>query len=110
MKSSLRLDICSAIKEPQKVARDRRHRGRNMSTMDYTSLETLRRVHPGWRLLAADHAPLIVSFLHAHFIRPNVRTASQQDLVSKLDDHLFHLREQLGDAAFPRSAQAYLDD
>src|SRR5207237_6490926 len=80
------------------------------SSMDFTPLETLRRVHPGWRLLAADHAPLIASFLYTQFIRPNVRTASQQELVSKLDDHLFQLREQLGEGAFPRSAQAYLDD
>lgn len=27
--------------------------------MDYATLETLRRRHPAWRLLAADYAPLV---------------------------------------------------
>jgi len=76
--------------------------------LDHASLETLRRTHPAWRLLANDHAPLVVSFLHATFIAPNVRSLPEQELVSKLDDHLFHLRER--DArAFPRTALQYLE-
>lgn len=77
--------------------------------MDYAALESLRRTHPAWRLLVADHAPLIVSFLHAAFIKPNVRSLPEQELASKLEDHLFHLREQLGDKAFPRTALQYLE-
>lgn len=72
--------------------------------MDYATLETLRRIHPAWRLLAADHAPLIVSFLHRHFIVPNLRTLPQQELAARLEDHLSHLREQLGDHLFLRAA------
>ena len=78
--------------------------------MDYQTLDTLRRQHPAWRLLAADHAPLIASFLHQAFIRPNVRVLSQHELVSRLDDYLYHLREALGEAAFPKTAGQYLDD
>jgi Protein of unknown function (DUF3375) len=78
--------------------------------MDYRTLETLRRSHPGWRLLVADHAPLLASFLHDSFIQPNIRAYRRLDLVSRLDDHLYRLREQLGEATFPRSAQQYLDD
>ena len=41
---------------------------------------------------------------------PNVRTISQADLAEALEDELFGLREQLGDAAFPKTALQYLDD
>lgn len=78
--------------------------------MDYPTLERLRRQHPAWRLLAADHAPLIASFLHRTFIQPNIRVLSQGELVSQLDDYLFHLRNQLGDEVFPKAAAGYLDD
>ena len=79
-------------------------------SLDYTTLETLRRNHPAWRLLLADHAPLVASFLHRVFVLPNVRMMAQPELVSKLEDELFHLRESLGDGAFPKSAAAYLED
>ena len=42
--------------------------------LDYDTVELLRRNHPAWRLLSADHASLIVSFLHRTFVAPNVRT------------------------------------
>jgi hypothetical protein len=78
--------------------------------VDYGTLEALRRNHPGWRLLAADHAPLVVSFLYRTFIRPNLRSIAQPELASRLEDYLYHLREQLGEDSFPRSADRYLDD
>jgi hypothetical protein len=78
--------------------------------MDYQQLLTQRRTHPAWRLLAADHAPMIASFLHQSFIAPNVRTVSRQQLASQLDDHLFHLHELAGEIVFPKPATAYLDD
>jgi hypothetical protein len=78
--------------------------------MDSRSLEALAQHHPAWRLLRADHAPLVVSFLHRTFIAPNIRTLPQPEIAIRLDDALFHLRRELGDRAFPRSAQAYLDD
>lgn len=52
---------------------------------------------------------MIVSFLHSAFVLPNVRSLSQHAITSKLGDHLHALREQLGDAAFPRSAAQYLE-
>lgn len=64
----------------------------------------MRQKHPAWRLLTADHVPLIVSFLHEAFVRPNVRTLSQPDLASRLDDYLYSLRADLGEEAFPREA------
>jgi hypothetical protein len=32
--------------------------------LDYHTLDTLRRDHPAWRLLRADHAPLVISVLY----------------------------------------------
>lgn len=79
-------------------------------SLDYTTLDALRRNHPAWRLLMADSAPLVASFLHQAFVIPNVRVMAQADLVEKLEDVLFGLRQSLGDGAFPRSAAKYLDE
>jgi Protein of unknown function (DUF3375) len=78
--------------------------------MDYRSLAALSQQHPAWRLLRADHAPLIASFLHRVFVAPNVRTLPQPDLATRLEDTLFQLLREHGDHLFPRTAQAYLDD
>ncbi|NTW52557.1 MAG: DUF3375 domain-containing protein [Chlorobiaceae bacterium] len=78
--------------------------------LDYITLDLLRQNHPAWRLLRAQHAPLVASFLHRVFITPNVRTLSQSDLVEALEDELFALRRQIGDDTFPGSAQNYLND
>jgi len=77
--------------------------------MDYHELVALRQKHPAWRLLVADHAPLVVSFLFETFIRPNIRTMAEQEIASRLDDYLYSLRSKLGDNAFPRPAIHYLD-
>jgi flagellar motility protein MotE (MotC chaperone) len=78
--------------------------------MNYRTLDNLRRTHPAWRLLLADHAPLVASFLDKALLRPNIRSLSQQDIAAKLEDYLFDLREQMGEDAFPKRAQQYLDD
>jgi flagellar motility protein MotE (MotC chaperone) len=78
--------------------------------LDYTTLDLLRQNHPAWRLLCAQHAPLVASFLHRVFITPNVRHVSQADLVEALEDELFALQQRLGAKAFPGTAQSYLND
>ncbi len=80
------------------------------ASLDYATLEAMKRRHPAWRLLLADSAPLIASFLHRVFVAPNVRLISQADLSEALEDTLFSLREQLGPDAFPKRAQDYLND
>ncbi len=75
--------------------------------MDYAYLLQLKQ-HPAWRLLNADHAPLLLSFLHHAFIRPNARSVRQSDLVARLDDHLYAIAQTRGQR-YPRSAQDYLD-
>lgn len=78
--------------------------------LDYATLELLRQSHPAWRLLRAQHAPLVAVFLYRVFVAPNVRNLPQADLVEALEDELFVLRERLGAAAFPGTAQSYLND
>ncbi len=78
--------------------------------LDYATLDTLRRHHPAWRLLLADSAPLVASFLARVFVQPNMRVMAQADLVEALEDELYALRERLGEGAFPRRALDYLDD
>jgi hypothetical protein len=78
--------------------------------VDYRTLEQLRKTNPAWRLLVADNAPMIVSFLYKTFIQPNVRTMPQPELSSHLADYLYGLRERLGEESFPRRAEQYLDD
>jgi flagellar motility protein MotE (MotC chaperone) len=79
-------------------------------SLDYATLDMLRRRHPAWRLLMADSAPLIASFLHRVFVASNVRTMAQADLAETLEDELFALRERFGAEAFPKPALAYLND
>jgi hypothetical protein len=78
--------------------------------MDYQKLISQRKSNPAWRLLAADNAAMVASFLHASFIVPNLRTIGRQQLASQLDDHIYHLHEVAGDTLFPKPATAYLDD
>lgn len=78
--------------------------------LDHTTLDALRQNHPAWRLLRADSAPLVASFLHRVFITPNVRVMAQADLVEALEDELFALAETLGSNAYPKSALDYLND
>lgn len=78
--------------------------------LDYETLDLMRKNHPAWRLLNAQHAPLIASFLHRVFIMPNVRHMAQADLVESLEDTLFSLREQMGQDVYKGSAQNYLNE
>lgn len=78
--------------------------------MDFDTLTSLRESHGGWRLLLADHAPMIASFFHRCFIEPNVRAMAEGELVTRLEDHLADIREVQGEDVFPRSALSYLKD
>ncbi|MDN5871178.1 MAG: DUF3375 domain-containing protein [Nitrococcus sp.] len=78
--------------------------------MDYDSLQILRRMHPAWRLLAADHAPLVIGFLHRCFVEPNVRMLPEEEVALRLEDYLFHQRERLGEKAFPKRAVDYVNE
>ncbi|MFL6676222.1 MAG: DUF3375 domain-containing protein [Massilia sp.] len=78
--------------------------------MEYQQLLAWRRSHPAWRLLLADHAPMIASFLHQSFVAASARGVSRDQLAAQLDDHLFRLHHEAGETLFPKAARAYLDD
>lgn len=78
--------------------------------LDFATLEALRLSHPAWKLLRADLAPLILSFLHKTYVIPNLRTLALSDLSEKLEDELYHLRARHGEEKFKRKAADYLDE
>lgn len=80
------------------------------SDMDYDEIETLRREHPAWRLLASNNAALVLSFLQRVFIDANASNLPGAVLVNELDDELYALRQRMGDDVFPRRPHAYLDE
>jgi len=77
--------------------------------MDHDTLDRLRQSHPAWRILVADHAPLILSFLDLAFIQPNRRVIHAAELTAHLNAYLDQLRETYPDR-YPRSAHDYLED
>jgi hypothetical protein len=79
-------------------------------TIDYQQLLAWRRSHPAWRLLLADHAPMIASFLHQAFVATSARGIDREQLAALLEDHLFRLHDAAGEILFPKAATAYLDD
>src|SRR5271165_164582 len=82
-----------------------------LGVMSFDEVAWLRDNSPAWRLLRADHAPLVLSFLHQVFVTENVRSISATELASRLDDELYALNERGGEPKkFPRPAKAYLDD
>jgi flagellar motility protein MotE (MotC chaperone) len=76
--------------------------------LSFDDVTWLRANSPAWRLLRADNAPLILSFLYRVFVEDNVRSISAAELAGRLDDELYALNEH--ETRFPKSARAYLDD
>lgn len=79
--------------------------------MDFDALETLRDKHPAWRLLRAQNAPLVLSFLGGHFVEGNHGATPTSQLAGALEDRLLALNAGDPDTPrYPRSAVEYLDD
>jgi hypothetical protein len=87
-----------------------------VAAVDFDGVAELRQRHPAWRLLNAEHAPLILSFLNQVFVEENVRSIGADDLVGRLDDVLYALNERGADSVegakvrFPRKPVDYLND
>jgi flagellar motility protein MotE (MotC chaperone) len=77
--------------------------------VDHETIEALRDRHPAWRLLRAQHASLVLSFLGSHFVEGNAGATSAARLADALDDHLAALNAGAEEASFPRPPQEYLD-
>lgn len=61
--------------------------------MDHDTLDRLRQTHPAWRILVADHAPLVLIFFVLAFIKPNRRAIPAPEVTAQLDAYLDQLRE-----------------
>ncbi|TQN42099.1 uncharacterized protein DUF3375 [Blastococcus colisei] len=77
--------------------------------MHYDDVAALQRHSSAWRLVRADHAPLIISFLDQVFVEGNVRGIAAGELADRLDDVLHALNEGQEPPQFPKPARAYLD-
>ena len=75
----------------------------------FDEIAWLRANSPAWRLLRAENAPLVLSFLQQVFVNDNVRSIPAAELASRLDDELFALNERTP-GSFPKPARAYLDN
>jgi len=78
--------------------------------MEYDAITALWEKHPGWRLLRATNAPLVLAFLGHHFVEDNQGASAAGPLAAALDDLLYTLNAATPDEPrFPRSATDYLD-
>jgi flagellar motility protein MotE (MotC chaperone) len=82
---------------------------RMIGAASFDEIAWLRANSPAWRLLRADSAPLVLSFLYRVFVADNVRSIAATELASRLDDELYALNERTP-RSFPKPARAYLDD
>jgi hypothetical protein len=76
----------------------------------YDDVTFLREHSSAWRLLRADNAPLILSFLHRVFVEGNARSVSASELAGQLDDDLYSLNDRLAAGTYPKPAHEYLND
>ena len=80
------------------------------NSIDFDSLKELRQKNSSWKLMTAENAPLVISFLNEAFILPNRRTLPESTLSERLEDKLFSLREIYGEDSFPKRAVYYLKE
>jgi flagellar motility protein MotE (MotC chaperone) len=78
--------------------------------VDYDTLDALRDRHPAWRLLRAQHAPMVLSFLGRHFVEDNNGATPAARLAELLDEHLEALDAGTDEPRFPRTPDAYLEE
>ncbi len=82
--------------------------------MDHQAIDALRTRHPAWRLLRANNASLILSFLGDFFVENNRGASSASMVAAALDDQLYALNREAdseeGAARFPKDAHTYLED
>jgi flagellar motility protein MotE (MotC chaperone) len=83
--------------------------GHEGQQVDVQTIEALREQHPAWRLLRAQHAALVLSFLGAEFVEGNAGAIPANRLVEALEDHLEALNAGADEPPYPRSAEAYLE-
>lgn len=78
--------------------------------MDHDEITYLRENSPAWRLLRADHAPLVLAVLGSIFVVDNVRTIAESDLLPRVDELLYaaNATSPPESPRYPRTARAYV--
>lgn len=59
--------------------------------MSFDSLQSMRKHHPAWRLLASSQASLVISFLYFEFVAENKREIPEHTLISRLNSYIDQL-------------------
>lgn len=77
--------------------------------MQHDEIAYLRANSAAWRLLRADHAALVLSFLGEVYVDSGSGPLSETALVALLDDALHALRGGGEEPPYPRSPRDYLD-
>jgi hypothetical protein len=77
--------------------------------MDHDYIRHLKEHNPSIKLLKADNAPLIISFLFLAFKSQHKNTLANNELLSLLSDYLYSLRQLHGERVYPDTAQHYLN-
>ena len=75
---------------------------------DFDDLTNLRHYNETWKLLNAEHAPLILSFLHQAFVKRGVTIAPESELCQILENVIFQATN--GRKLFPKTAVSYLTE
>lgn len=78
--------------------------------MEFDTVEMLRERHPAWRLLRAQNAALVLSFVGGHFVEANQGATTEHALVDALTEHLDAANAGADPPSFPRSPAEYLRD
>ena len=79
-------------------------------SLDYFDLKHMRKTHPAWRLMAAENSPLIAGFLDMVFSDVKIRQISEGEILMRLEDYLYDLRQIESEERFPRTAADYLTE
>lgn len=78
--------------------------------MDHETIDALRERNHSWRLLRADTAPLVLSFLGRHFVDENHGRTASAELAALLDEELYALNAGLETPRYPKAPIEYLND
>ena len=82
---------------------------RHKQELSFEYLSQLRKYHAAWRLLAADSAAFVASFLYKTFILNNRRSISNSDLTDELENHIYVITQKHPDQAPSKKAKEYID-
>lgn len=78
--------------------------------MDHAAIEALPDRHAAWRVLRANNAPLILSFLGRFFVEDNRGATDVSVVAAERDEELYALDVDPDEPRYPKSAGAHLED